>query len=290
MPTHCAVIINPTSGGYAEEKRQTLAAALERAGFAPEFLVTGDPDDPARFARQLCAERENPLIIVCGGDGTINGVLNGLEPERATLAVAPFGTANVLARELGIHSIEEAAARIARGTSRPMAVGLLQAEKLRRYFFLMAGIGFDGSVVEGVREGEKKRFGKGAYFLAAVRRLWGWEREILEIDADGERIGCHSAVICNTRRYGGGFVLAPAADIFTPGFQVVCVRSTGRSAFFRLALAAVVGREGGGGAVRRFFCHELTVTGHKAVQVDGDFWGYTPLRVSAVAEFVRLIV
>ncbi len=290
MPTHCAVIINPVSGGYAEEKRWALAAALERAGFAPEFLMTGCPDDPARFARCLCAERENPLIVACGGDGTVNGVLNGLEPGRATLAVVPFGTANVLARELGIGSIEAAAARIARGATRPLAVGLLEAEHRRRYFILMAGIGFDGAVVEGVRGGEKRRFGKGAYVLSALRSLRSWETDLVEIDADGERISCHSAVVCNARRYGGGFVLAPAADIFVPGFQVVCVQRASRAAFFRLALAAVAGREGGGEAVCRFACRELSVVGRKPVQVDGDFWGYSPERVAAVAEFVRLIV
>ncbi len=290
MSSHCAVIINPVSGGYAEEKRRALAVALERAGLAPEFLMTTGPDDPARFARRLCAERKNPLIVVCGGDGTINGVLNGLEPGQATLAVAPFGTANVLARELGIGSIEEAAARIARGATRPMAVARLQAEVRRRYFFLMAGIGFDGAVVAGVREGEKKRFGKGAYVLSALRSLRRWEREIVHIDADGDRVSCHSAVICNARRYGGGFVLAPAADIFAAGFQVVCVRRASRVAFLRIALAAIAGREGGGEAVRRFACRELTVDGRKAVQVDGDFWGYSPVRVTAVAEFVRLVV
>lgn len=290
MPSHCAVIINPVSGGYAEEKRRALAAALEKAGFAPEFLMTTGPDDPARFARRLCAERENPLIVACGGDGTVNGVLNGLEPGRATLAVAPFGTANVLARELGIGSIAEAAARIARGTNRPMAVGLLQAEERRRYFFLMAGVGFDGAVVEGVREKEKKRFGKGAYLLSALRVLGSWQTDLLDIDADGERVACHSAIACNAARYGGGFVLAPGADIFTPGFQVVCVRIAGRAAYARLALATLAGREPTGGEVRRFTCRELTVAGRKAVQVDGDFWGYSPVRITAVAEFVRLVV
>ncbi len=290
MPRHCAVIINPVSGGYAEEKRRALAAALERAGLAPEFLLTGGPDDPARFARRLCAEREHPLIVACGGDGTVNGVINGLDPGRATLAVAPFGTANVLARELGISSIEEAAARIARGATRPMAVGLLQAEDRRRYFFLMAGIGFDGAVVEGVREGEKKRFGKGAYLLSALRILGSWQTDLLEIDADGERVLCHSAVVCNAARYGGGFVLARGADIFTPGFQVVCVQTASRATYLRLALAAVTGRDGGGGTIRRFTCRELTVTGRKAVQVDGDFWGDSPVRITAVAEFVRLVV
>lgn len=290
MSRQCAVIINPVSGGYTGEKRRVLAAALERAGFAPEFLVTATSDDPARFAREICTAQENPLIIACGGDGTVNGVLNGLKPGKATLAVAPLGTANVLARELGISTLDDAVTRIVRGTTRPLAVGLLQSGEKEHRFFLMAGIGFDGAVVAGVREQEKKRLGKGAYLLSALRLFRSWDRDMLTVTADGETFACHSAIVCNASRYGGGFLLAPTADIFAPGFQLVCIRGGSRAALFALVLATLAGRPGKNEDVVRVACRELTVSGRKAVQVDGDFWGYSPVRITAEAEFVRLVV
>jgi diacylglycerol kinase (ATP) len=290
MSRQCAVIINPVSGGYTEEKQRNLAIALERAGFAPKFLVTATADDPARFAREICTLHENPLIVACGGDGTVNGVLNGLVPGKATLAMVPLGTANVLARELGIGSLDDAVTRIARGTTRPMAVGLLQSKEKERRFFLMAGIGFDGAVVAGVREQEKKRLGKAAYLLSALRLFRSRDREMLTVTADGKTFACHSAIVCNAPRYGGGFLLAPAADIFAPGFQLVCIRRGSRAAIAALVLATLAGRPGSGSDVVRVACREVIVSGQKAVQVDGDFWGYSPVRIAAEAEFVRLIV
>ena len=74
--------------------------------------MTG-PDDARRVCAEIEAAAENPLVIVAGGDGTVNAVVNALTPGRATLAVLPVGTANVLALELGITSVADGIARIA---------------------------------------------------------------------------------------------------------------------------------------------------------------------------------
>ncbi|HEY6871172.1 MAG TPA: diacylglycerol kinase family protein [Geobacteraceae bacterium] len=290
MPTPCTVIMNPAAGGYAEDTTAEVAAALEGYGFAPQVFLTRSPDDAALFARRACAERPDPLVIAGGGDGTVNGVLNGLVPGAATLAVLPLGTSNVLARELGIRSVGEALGRIARRETRPLSVGLLDMAGERRYFSLMAGIGFDGAVVAGVRLGEKRWLKEGAYILSAVRVLGNWERETLEIVADGERRKCHSAVICNSARYGGDFMLARDADIFSPGFRVVCIRSGDRRGYLRLALRILTGRGAAGPGVEMFAARELHFAGGMAIQADGDYIGRGPGSIRTVEGFARLIV
>lgn len=290
MARKCALIINPVSGGCSMRKVEQAMAFLKADGFAPELLLTRGADDPAAFARRISAQGETRLIIVGGGDGTVNGVLNGLTPGEMTLAVLPFGTANVLAKELGIRSPEEALRKIARGETRPLSVGLLERDGERRYFFLMAGIGFDGAVVEGVRPREKKVLGAGAYLLTAVRRLLRWERARLEVVAAGVTYDCHSAIVCNAPRYGGDFLLAPGADLFTPGFQVVCVRDGRRSAFLGLALRVILGRGPQGRGVAIFKAGMLDIRGCKALQADGDFCGHAPVRITPVEDFVRVIV
>lgn len=290
MPTRCTLIINPTAGSYSERTIAEVTALLEGSGFVPEVLLTRSAGDATLFARRVCAEQETPFIIAGGGDGTVNGVLNGLAPGRATLAVLPLGTSNVLARELGIGSVADALARIVAGKTRPLSVGLLEREGERRYFFLMAGIGFDGAVVEGVRLGEKKWLKQGAYLLSALRCLRNWEREQMEIVADGERRACHSAVVCNAARYGGDFVLAPGADIFTPGFRVVCVTSADRRSYLRLALNLFAGRGVAGAGVKVFTARELAVSGSRPIQADGDFIGRGPAVIRAVEGFARIIV
>ncbi len=245
MARNCTLIINPVSGGYSEQRLRQVMAALEAGGLSPELLLTENADDAELFSRRICQEREEPFIIAGGGDGTVNGVINGLAAERATLAVLPLGTANVLAKELGIVSLNDAVARIVAGATRPLTVGLLEGGGVRRRFLLMAGIGVDGSIVRGVRLREKRVVGKGAYLLSAARLLRNWERERLVVMAGGRRIECHSVVVCNAARYGGGFILAPGADLFTPEFQVACITAGTRSAYLRLALCHHLGTGNG---------------------------------------------
>jgi YegS/Rv2252/BmrU family lipid kinase len=290
MSPHCTLIINPVSGGYSELKLRSVQTALEAGGKTCELLVTKSADDATLFTRRICREHEEPFVVAGGGDGTINGVLNGLEPGKAVLAVLPLGTANVLARELGICSTEDAVARIVRGITRPLTVGLLRAGSVERRFFLMAGIGVDGRIVENLREGEKRKLGKGAYLLSAARALLKWERERFEVVADGRRIDCHSLIVCNGARYGGSFILAPGADIFAPGFQAACITAETRGAYLRLALAVVSGRVRNNHDITFVAAGEISVSGEMAVQVDGDYCCRGPLKITAEPGFARLIV
>ncbi|GFE57568.1 diacylglycerol kinase family protein [Geobacter sp. AOG1] len=290
MNNRCFLIVNPTSGGYSPRRIEEIVATLRRRGKVPELLLTGSAADASLFARRICTEAAEPFIVVGGGDGTINGVLNGLAPGKATLAILPLGTANVLAKELGIRSLEDAIRKITGGEARSMAVGLLEAQEEKRYFSLMAGIGFDGAVVEDVRLGEKRVVGKGAYVLSAMRRLAAWDREPLRIRADGREVECHSAVICNGARYGGDFVLAPGADIFTPGFQLVCIKGCTRRTYARLTLELLRGLVPTEPGVITFPARLLEISVPKAVQVDGDYAGRSPLRITAVEKFVKVLV
>lgn len=290
MARICTLIINPVSGGYSEQRLAQVTAALKAGGLAPEILITENAGDAEIFSRRICQEREEPFLIAAGGDGTVNGVINGLAAEKATLAVLPMGTANVLAKELGIKSLADAVARIVAGRTRPLTVGLLEAGGVRRRFLLMAGIGVDGNIVRGVREREKRAAGKGAYLLSAARHLRDWERERLEVTAVDGRIECHSVVVCNAARYGGRYILAPGAELFTPEFQVVCITADTRSAYIRLALAIISGRVMENRDIIRFGAAELLVSGNKAVQADGDYCCKAPVRITAEAGFARVII
>ncbi|ABB32959.1 diacylglycerol kinase catalytic region [Geobacter metallireducens RCH3] len=290
MPRSCTLIINPTSGSYSASLVDRVTARLAAAGFSPSVLLTGGPDDAAAFAARACAEEDHPFIVAGGGDGTMNGVINGLVPGRATLAFLPLGTANVCARELGIGSVDEAVRRIIRREARPLSVGLLEGFGVSRRFFLMAGAGFDGFVVEGVLGEEKKRFGKGAYLLSALRTLSAWDGRPMEVEAAGARRSCHSVIVCNAARYGGSFVLAPGASLFEPRFRVVCVEAGRRRDYLRLALRVAAGRGAAGAGVTVFDADTVTIGGNKAVQVDGDFICHGPVTIRSLPDFARLVV
>jgi diacylglycerol kinase family enzyme len=264
-------------------------AALRRGGLDPELLTTGNAQDATLFAARICSEVMEPLVLVAGGDGTTNGVLNGLLPGVATLGVIPLGTENVLTRELKIVSIDDALGRVARGASRQISVGELESAGQRRRFLLMAGIGMDGAVVQGVRLREKRVVGAGAYLLSALRVLFGWDSGEFQITCGGRSLSCHSVIVCNASRYGGDFLLAPQGDLFSPGFQVLCIRG-GRLTYLKLALLLTLGRAATSRSVTAFLATELEASGDKAVQLDGDFFGFAPLRLRSIPDFVRLIV
>jgi diacylglycerol kinase (ATP) len=286
----CAVIINRLSGTYSEKKVERVKVFLEEQGLSPRFYFLKDFDEVTLVTRRICAEYPNPLIIVGGGDGTINGVLNGLSPGVATLAVLPFGTSNVLTRELGIHSVEDALQRIARGESRPVSAGRIETEAAHRYFLLMAGIGFDGFVVQGVRIREKRLLGKAAYVLSALRHLIHWQPYHMVVTAGGRKLECHSLIVCNAAKYAGNFILAPGASLFEPEFEVVCIRKTARTGYLKMVFDLLKGRGLQGDDICTFRTGELAVSGDKPIQIDGDYFCRAPVKISILPGFVKLIV
>jgi diacylglycerol kinase (ATP) len=290
VPSDCAVIINRLSGTYSDEKADQVKSFLEGRGLSPWLFFTHDLDEATAIARRICSESPNPLIIVGGGDGTINGVLNGLAPGAATMAILPFGTSNVLTRELAIRSLEDALQRIEKADSRPVSVGLMEKGGLRRYFLLMAGIGFDGSVVQGVRFREKKLLRKGAYVLSAIRHIVRWDKSLMEVTDENGTRRCHSLIVCNCSKYAGEFMIAPRASLFDPAFEAVCIWSPKRRSYLNAALKMLTGKTPRGAGMCSFRTRELTISGDKPVQIDGDFYCRTPVKISIVPEFVRLIV
>jgi len=290
MPSSPFLIINPDSGSFSRRRIRQVVDSLRRSGLPPVVHPVRNPAEALRCCQAIRRVREHPFIIVAAGDGTFNAVINGLGPGPATLAVLPLGTSNVLAAELGISSLDDGLARICAGRTGPLSVGLLELAAGRRYFALMAGSGVDGAVVGGVRTGEKRVLKQGAYALSAFRTAMAWDGDMQEIIADGRRCLCHTAVVCNASRYGGSFRLAPGSDLFRGGFEIACVTGSTRRGYLAIVRNLFLGRPMPDTAITWFSATELELRGAKPIQIDGDFVGHGPARITAVADFARLIV
>ena len=289
-PSGCSVIINRLSGSYSDKKVEQVKTFLEQHGLPPRIFLLQDFKEVMLVTRQICAEQQNPLIIIGGGDGTINGVLNGINPGTATIAVLPFGTSNVLTRELNIYSVEDALQRITRGVTGTASVGVIEKETVLKYFLLMAGVGFDGFVVQGVRIREKRILGKAAYVLSALRHLLNWEKDHMVINAGNRIFQCHSIIVCNAAKYAGEFKIAPGASLFDPEFEVVCIQKAARYTYLKAASNMLRGKGLIGPDICSFKSGELTISGEKPVQVDGDYYCHGPVKIRIVPEYVKLIV
>jgi diacylglycerol kinase (ATP) len=164
-------------GGLAELRR-----ALEREGVADpiwyEVEKSRQAPDQVRRALQDGAK----LIFAWGGDGMVQRCVGALANTKATLAIVPAGTANLLAKNLGIpRNIDEAVAIGLRGSRRKVDVGRLNGER----FAVMAGAGFDARMVRDADGPLKERLGRIAYFWAGLKNLRAKPFQA-QIDVDGQ--------------------------------------------------------------------------------------------------------
>lgn len=284
------LFVNPLSGSYDPRRVTWIVSRLRESGLLPTLIQVTTPAEAGLHCGTINDGAEASLVIIAAGDGTINAVLNALRPNAATVAILPLGTSNVLAREIGIRSVEDGVERIVAGRTRWLPLGLLDLGRSSHRFLLMAGIGVDGAVVRDVRPREKRLLKQGAYALSAIRCAFRWEREMIQVTTPDRTLTCHGVIVCAASRYGGDFALAPGGDLFSPEFTVVCIPGRRRRDYLRLAGALFSGQAGTSRELLRFPAREVEISGIKPVQIDGDFIGYTPARVSVLEDFLRIIV
>lgn len=284
------LFVNPASGHHSAQQLQFVLERLRRHYIVPELFEVRTPDDIYAYCKTINKEIDPHQVIVAGGDGTFNAVVNGLDPGTATLAVLPFGTSNVLAAELGITSIDDALERIAAGKTRPLSVGVLELKERSLRFVLMAGIGLDGAVVRDVWPLAKRLLRQGAYALSALKRAINWDSTRFEVSTPEVEVMCHTAIICNASRYGGNFILSSGCSPLSQGLSAVCITGSTRRTYLSSALDLFRGKAETSRNLTRIDSSTFEIRGAHPIQIDGDFVGYGPARISECVDFARLIV
>ena len=208
------VIINPVAGArrsVVAERVDLAHAVFKTHGLQPTIVLTEGPLHAFQLAQE--ARRQGAsLVVAWGGDGTINEVASALVSGPTPLAVVPAGSGNGFARHLGLPREAARALDVAvRGPERSLDVGELAG----RFFFNVAGIGFDAHVAQRVNSRPRGRGGPGRYMLGALREFATYEPIGYEILADGTEFKGHALLIAlaNGREYGYGATIAPGAQI-----------------------------------------------------------------------------
>lgn len=291
------ILISNPNAGRGRERRESEVARfcghLKSRGVEVEVWNTAGPNDAARLAAKAAAGGAHE-VVVSGGDGTINEALQGLVGTRVRLGIWPKGTANVLARELKIpRNLTGAAETIARGRTTTVHVGCATVEQTgeRRYFFLMAGVGLDASVVRHVRPGLKRRIGEAAFWYAGLGHLAHWQPVTFEAEINGESFPATFAAIGNAPHYGGNLAITPRAHLGQPEFEVCLVNSHSRLHYLYLLAQAM--REGGVSpqtrGVRFIRTTRTRVEGDALVQVDGELIGRLPMSFEVAPDAIEII-
>ena len=227
---HNALLIhNPNAGGGGNARRSKLDEArrlLESRGIRADLQETTGPGEATEIAKRATADGRQ-LVIACGGDGTINEVVNGLASSknghRVPLALLPAGTANVLAKELELSwDIPKAAEQLARGEVREIALGLatpLEQPEKARYFLSVAGAGPDGRITYAVDLELKARFGILAYWWQGAREVINYKFHHFRVTGEGQSREVSLVIVGRTKHYGGPFKITTQADLFEDQFE-----------------------------------------------------------------------
>ena len=289
MAMKAVIIGNPHSGSAGDEGYlERFADALRAGGLEVEVLNTERPD----HATELAAMAGDRLVIAAGGDGTVNEVVNGLSKD-ATLGILPLGTANVLARELGLPlKPEDACERILSGTGSQMDVGVAtDVEGTERRFACMAGIGFDANVVREVTPRFKRYLRSLAFPLVALKVYFRGDLPDLHlIDGDTTHVA-QLAIIANGHYYGGDFKVAEEASLTSGKLQVVLIEKVGRLLRADI-LARVLTKRPLDRDAKSFSAQDVRAEspgGRVPVQIDGELWGQLPMSFRIEPAAIKLI-
>jgi diacylglycerol kinase (ATP) len=283
------IILNPAAGrsGSSRRRLERVVAALERRGCAAVLRRAGQEiGDAERLARE--AEAEFDVIVAAGGDGTLNAVVNGRAAAPRPVAILPFGTANVLAREIGLpKDAERLAELIAAGQARPVRPGLVGG----RLFLTTASSGFDAETVAAVNPWLKRHTGRLAFAWAIVVCLGRYRACALSVRVDGV---CHPAaavIAAKGRFYAGPFVIAPSANLAEPILDLVLFQRSGRLAVLCYLGALLLGRLLRRRDITALRAREAFVSAAEAVpvQADGEIVARLPVEIAIAGHPLRLV-
>jgi YegS/Rv2252/BmrU family lipid kinase len=287
------IISNPAARRSSLKKVWQAAEYLQQQGFDTELLFTEESGHAEALAREAVKKRPH-RIIAAGGDGTINEVMNGMVFSDVPLAVLPLGTSNVLAKELNIPTDVQGAIQAAlSGAVRRISLGKIELSGnslgTPRYFCLMAGIGFDAKAVYDVNSAIKRISGEGAYVLSGIKTLISYAPAELFFTVDNREYSGYAAIIGKASRYGGHFMVTPDANIFEPSFSICIFTGRSRADLLRYAAGVIRGTHLKLHDVIYLKASNIEVIGNAHIQIDGEYLGTTPARISVEKDALQIV-
>ena len=296
------ILCNAGSGSSdAGEARQQIEQILVAAGRQHEFVMLEDPARLPEMARRAAeaAVRDDGAVIVAGGDGTINAVVQAVLPTGRPFGIVPQGTFNYSPRAHGI-PLDTKAATEALLTARlkPVQVGLVN----ERVFLVNASLGLYPELLQD-RDQYKRELGRrrSVALWAGLRTLLRDHRPlIVEIEHDTGREVMHtpSIFVGNNSLQLEQMGLDQAADVQRRRLAAVIVKPVGKVKLIALAFRGMLGQLGEAESVRDFSFRTMTVrplsgATRRSIKVatDGEvFWSQPPLQFSVAPKPLMLMV
>ncbi len=285
------IVFNPAAGRRRVRLLWRVVDVLAENGVRVCIERTDAPGHAERIARRA-ARCGAGLVVAAGGDGTVAEVANGLAGSTTRLGIIPLGTANVLARELGLSFPPRAvAAALAFGRTRRIFPGIARTEAGERLFVQMVGAGFDAAVVRHLPIPLKRAIGRGAYVLQSLREAGRYDFAPIQLRLDGTPAEAGSVIVTKGRLYAGPFLLAPEASPARPGFTVALFQRSGPFAALAYGAALPLDLLPAMPGLRLARAAEVEIVAAGVpTQADGDPAGDTPVRLTDAPSPIDVVV
>ena len=287
-------IINPAAGKYDKtgEFTQLIRKACDKRCLAYEILVSRAPGDCTKIAQAAAATGDPVRIYACGGDGTLNEVVNGVVGfQNAAITHFPGGSGNDFIK---IFSDPAAFKNLDRLFDCDVATFDLIRCQEDHYSLNICSVGLDARI--GTSVGRYKRLplvtGSGAYALSAGINIVKGIQHHYEVDIDGEVFNDRQTMICvaNGRWYGGGFNPTPKAEPDDGLLDILLVKGVSR-----LAVAKIIGKYKAGkyeempDIIRHFHGKKVVVRCDKEseINLDGELLMGKEITFEIVPQAVR---
>jgi diacylglycerol kinase (ATP) len=283
------VVHNPNAGASACRHFDRVIALLKALGASLECVHTSRHGEGMRAAADAALSARFDAVVAAGGDGTAHDVASGLLGTPVPLGIIPMGTANVVAREVGLPtSSDRIADMLMNGKVSTIPVGEINGQPV----LFVVGIGFDAEAVRQFETAGTRKIGQAGFVMPVLNALLSERSRSLKVTTDHGSSEAQWVIVTRARHYAGGFLLSKDAGVTRSTFHVV--RFSGRGPLVRLRQLAALA--GGLVSFDRDVSIEVTnwvrVEGDIdfPVQVDGEVHGALPVEIRIHPQRLQIIL
>lgn len=293
------LIVNPQSNqGQGCKNLDSLLPEMQATWPHIKVLETQRAGHATDLAREQIALGVS-VILVMGGDGTLNEVVNALgEYSRTPLGILAGGSGNDTAKSLGWPADPRNMMRyLLNARVKMLDLGVVTSQTQKRYFLNVASCGISAAIAHQMRERRRQTTGSWAYYLETLRAIWSYKPQQIQVDIDGKHIqhpDCSLLVFANGQYFGGGMQIAPGARLDDGRFDEIAVSKMGLGFFLRHGLKVYSGKHLDlpqvykmRGRVAKVEC---TSKEPVYIEVDGEDAGQLPARFEILPKCLPVLV
>ncbi|RPI84040.1 MAG: diacylglycerol kinase family lipid kinase [Chloroflexi bacterium] len=288
------IVLNPVAGhSGVDDIHKMLEERFQVGTHIYEVYETTGEEDVAELTKAACS-RGSTLVVAAGGDGTVAGVVNGLQQAKVPLGIIPVGTGNGLARALQIPLSIDQAIDLLAGENELMNLDALRVED--KIYVLNVSAGISANAMQETPHTEKKRWGVLAYVRTIIAQLVGFQPRRFWLTIDGHRVMIRASeiLVSNGELLKDPFPLGPRERFNDGMMDIYIINANNLIDYLKVAWNALVHRGEKKQELRHMEAKKSvkieSVGSPLPTQADGETLGVTPVEIEIIPDALQVIV